>query len=125
MQNNALFEQIASDLLAAVEYIKEHPEQPKNELYTVYFIKFFKNELKQIRSSSFRKLLVEYSASAVPFRKYFIAGADGIKIEYEARFLRFGINIIVRTDDIKKLKSEFIKAVNLAFGAGSPAILVH
>lgn len=105
------FEQIANDLLVAVSLIKEYQAEEKN--YISAFLKFFRDEVAQLRKP-FRKMFKE-CGSVVALRKYFIDGLNGVKIEYEARFLRFGYNIVCRSDNLKDLKQQFIERANKLF----------
>ncbi len=110
MQNDML-DKVASDLLKAVEIIKANPiEEEKN--YKLYFLHFFRNEVSELQQP-FRRLFKKYGCT-VGLRKYFIAGADGVKIEYEARFIRFGYHIVCRADNIAELKRKFIVSANSA-----------
>lgn len=119
---NELIKQVTSDLLAAIEIIKLNPAQTDEKNYKFYFLKFFREEVAELRQP-FRKLFKKCGCT-VGLRKYFIAGADGVKIEYEARFKRFGLNIVVRSENLTELKKEFIKAANSACG-GEVSICVN
>lgn len=108
---NELLEKVASDLLKAFELIKANPiEEEKN--YKFYFLKFFREEVAELRQP-FCKLFKKCDCT-VGLRKYFIAGEDDVKIEYDVRFIQFGYYIVCRADNLAELKRKFINAVNSA-----------